>query len=331
MPTAFTICANNYLAHAKTLALSYKEFHPSHKFVTAILDQPDQNIDYKSLGADKVVWIHELLPELIGEIKETYSIAEICTVVKPELFKYFFNLGEETILYIDPDIKIFSKFIEVFSELEKNDMVLTPHICDPTPEIGHPQDKDLMRTGIYNLGFLALNKTQKTQLFLDWWDKRCKKYGYHDLKKGYFYDQIWLGYAPAFLDKVFILRHLGYNVANWNLHERKVIQDNEIYFINDKNTPLRFFHYSHFKMEKLPILASYNKNFTLDNRLDIVAPYMEYKQDLLDNDYEKLKTIDYFFGKKPSIDNNKKQARISRTKTAFKLFKKSARILIKGK
>ncbi len=331
MKTAFTICANNYLAHAKTLALSYKKFHPKHHFAIAVLDEPSSNIDYANLGADEVIWIHELLPELIEEIKDTYSIAEICTVVKPELFKYFFKLGRETILYIDPDIKVFSNFEEVFAKLEDNEMVLTPHICSPTPEVGHPQDKDLMRTGIYNLGFLALNKSKATEDFVDWWDKRCKKYGFHDLKKGYFYDQIWLGYAPAFLDKVFILRHLGYNVANWNLHERKILQKDENYFINNTETPLRFFHYSHFKMEALPILASYNENFTLDNRPDIIAPYMEYKEDLLTNGYNHLKTLDYKFGKKPLPKTNTNQPPINRTKTAYKLLKKSARILIKGK
>ena len=331
MPTAFTICANNYLAHAKVLAISYKKYHPKDNFIIAILDVPNDKVDYNKLGADKVLWIHELFPDLIEQIKKIYNIAEICTVVKPELIKYLFAKGEETVLYIDPDIKVFSAFKEVFKGLQKNDMVLTPHICSPTPEVGHPQDKDLMRTGIYNLGFLALNKTNGTESFVDWWYKRCRKYGFHDLKKGYFYDQIWLGYAPAFLDKVYVLRHLGYNVANWNLHERKVFEETSTYTINENKIPLRFFHYSHFKMEALPIIASYNENFNLDNRPDIVAPCMEYKQDLLNHEYEFLKTINYAFGKKPNLKKDHKPKYENRFKAFYKSLKKTARILIKGK
>lgn len=331
MTLAFTICANNYLAHAKTLACSFKKQHPEVDFCIAILDEPNAGIDYDNLGVDQILWIHKLLPELVEEVKDTYNIAELCTVVKPKLFTHFFGKDYNTVLYIDPDIKVFSPFNEVFLALKENEMVLTPHICTPTGETGHPQDKDLMRTGIYNLGFLAVNKTEQTQSFIKWWDKRVRAYGFHDLKKGFFYDQIWLGYAPAFLDRVFVLRHLGYNVANWNLHERKISNVNERYFVNDTKTPVVFFHYSHFKMENLPILASYNQNFNLDNREDLVSIYMEYKSDLLQNNYDTLKDIIYMFGKKPIpktvITKPKNKSRFYK---AAVLFKKTIRMALKG-
>ena len=91
MTTAFTICANNYLAHAKTLALSFKKKHPSVKFVIAILDKPNKNIEYSELGADEILWIPEIVPALVNEFEDTYSIAELCTVVKPALFIHFYN------------------------------------------------------------------------------------------------------------------------------------------------------------------------------------------------------------------------------------------------
>ncbi len=332
MTVAFTICANNYLAHAKTLAVSFKTQHPDIKFMIAILDEPNQKIDYNSLGADEVLWIPKLMPDLIDELKSVYGIAELCTVVKPELFKYFYNNGCEKLLYIDPDIKVFSKLNEVFEALDNSDIVLTPHICSPTGEIGHPLDKDLMRTGIYNLGFLAMNKTIETIAFVNWWDKRVKKYGYHDLQKGFFYDQIWLGYAPAFLDKVCVLRHLGYNMANWNLHERKIIKKGGKYFVNNGSIPLRFFHYSHFKMEALPSIASYNENYNLNNRPDIVPIYMEYKADLLNNQYMFFKNIDYSYGKRALeiMDNAPVNLESNRFIRSLALLKKAIKIIVKG-
>jgi hypothetical protein len=329
---AFTICANNYLAHAQTLAKSFKEYHPETNFFVAILDEPNEIIDYKALGADQIIWVHELFPELVNELKDTYSIAELSTVVKPKLFNYFFEENFKSVFYIDPDIKVFSRFNEVLRILGNHDVVLTPHICSPTGDQGHPQDKDLMRTGIYNLGFLAMNKSTQTISFIEWWDKRVRAYGYHDLKNGFFYDQIWLGYAPAFLDKVCILRHLGYNIANWNLHEREIINSNEQYFVNDLETPVAFFHFSHFKMENLPELASYNQNYNLENRPDLKKIYSEYKSDLIKNGYKKLNEIDYKFGKRKKEKGPKtpKIQQVNRFKRAKNLLKKAVKTLIYG-
>jgi hypothetical protein len=332
MTVSFTICANNYLAHAKTLAISFKKNHPDIPFIIAIVDEPNATINYEDLGADEVLWASDLLLNLIKELKDTYGIAELCTVVKPELFKYLYR-NHECVLYIDPDIKVFSKFDEIFIALKDYDMILTPHICSPTGDVGHPQDKDLMRTGIYNLGFLAMKKTKKTLAFLNWWDKRVKAYGFHDLSKGYFYDQIWLGYAPAFLDNVFVIRHLGYNMANWNLHERKLIEKNSKYYVNDSTTKLCFFHFSHFKMESLPILASYNKNFNLNNRPDLKSIYLEYQSDLLVNGYNDLKNIEYTYGKKEQIKNElsfKDKIKQSKLYRALALQKKVFLMLFKS-
>lgn len=333
MNVAFTICANNYLAHAKTLASSFKKYHPEIQFCIAILDEPKDTIGYNDLGTDQIIWINELLPKLVNELKDTYSISELSTVVKPKLFTYFFENNYKTVLYIDPDIKVFSRFGEVFTALQINDMVLTPHICSPTGEIGHPQDKDLMRTGIYNLGFLAMNKSAETMSFIQWWDRRVRAYGFHDLKKGFFYDQIWLGYAPAFLDKVFVLRHLGYNVANWNLHERELITENDQYFVNNRERPLVFFHFSHFKMENFPSIASYNQNFNLENRKDIVPIYMEYKLNLLNNGYDTLKDISYKYGKRKSDTPKapaKKAYKNNRIYRSLYLLKRAFEVVLKG-
>ncbi len=300
MPIAFTICANNYLAHAKTLIDSFKKYHPSVPFFIALVDEQNSDIDYEKLGADGIIDMPELMGEEFEELETTYSIAELCTVIKPGLFKHLHNQHRaSSILYLDPDIEVFSEFSEVFEALKHNDLVLTPHICSPTGDVGHPLDKDLMRTGIYNLGFLAMNMNPETLSFIEWWEKRVKAYGYHNLKEGFFYDQIWLGYAPAFLDKVYVLRHPGYNVANWNLHERKILQEQDVYYVNDLSTPLRFFHFSHFNMENLPEIASYNENFSLENRPDIVPLYLNYKSSLLYHDYSRLKDIEYRYGIKP--------------------------------
>ena len=151
-----------------------------------------------------------------------------------------------------------------------------------------------------NIKINGLNTSNEDVISLiDWWDQRVRKYGYYEIEKGYFYDQIWVDYFPAFLDNVCILKHLGYNMANWNLHERRIEKVDTEFYVNSINTPLRFFHYSNFKLENLPKLALYNDNFTLDNREDVAEIFSNYKQKLLDHGYEYYKTFDYQYGLKP--------------------------------
>lgn len=330
---AFTICANNYLAHASTLAKSFKAHHPDVKFAICLVDKPNSSIDYTSLGADEVIWVADVLEVDLNLLGQQYNIAELCTVVKPDLIARFFDLGWQVAMYIDPDIQVFSLFEEVFESLKTKDMVLTPHMCSPTADTGHPIDKDIMRTGVYNLGFLAIKKSDTIEKFVQWWDKRVKQYGYHDLPKGYFYDQIWLSFATCFLDDVAVLRHLGYNAANWNLHERDFSYTNSAWLVNTK-VPLRFYHFSHYKMENEPAISTYNENYNLENRPDIVPLFKAYKQALIDNAYHTLKPLDFVYGKvkvnKMEVGGKSEKAKANRLQTAFNHAKKALRAVIYG-
>ena len=98
-------------------------------------------------------------------------------------------------------------------------------------------------------------------------------------------------------------------------------------------TPLRFFHFSHYKIEQEPVIASYNENFNLENRSDIVPIFDNYKTNLTQNKYEFFKMINYTFGKR-EIDEviaTNTEIKKNRIYRSFILFKKAIRIIIKGK
>ncbi len=46
MTIAFTICSNNYLAHAKTVGDSYLKYHPNNKFIIGLVDKLQDEYDY---------------------------------------------------------------------------------------------------------------------------------------------------------------------------------------------------------------------------------------------------------------------------------------------
>ena len=97
-------------------------------------------------------------------------------------------------------------------------------------------------TGAYNLGFLALRSTPEVQRICRWWGRRLQTECLIDLNRGLFVDQKWADLFPSFIEKTHILRHPGYNVAYWNLSQRRVTFERDAWLVN--GLPLRFFHFS---------------------------------------------------------------------------------------
>jgi len=74
--------------------------------------------------------------------------------------------------------------------------------------------------GLYNLGFAAMRNTPGVGALLEWWDAKLHNLCLQDVREGVFTDQKWMDYAPLLLPASMVLRHLGFNAAYWNLHER---------------------------------------------------------------------------------------------------------------
>jgi hypothetical protein len=89
----------------------------------------------------------------------------------------------------------------------------TPHLTGELDEGYHPTELDILRSGVYNLGFLGLTRSQETMRFLKWWQVRLHDRCLVDLNRGLFVDQRWMDLAPGLFDGVFVLRDPGCNVA----------------------------------------------------------------------------------------------------------------------
>lgn len=291
MKVAFTICSNNYLGAAKVLVQSFKEFHPDFEVYIGLVDKLDARIDYASFGCTVLPAEQVPMPD-INELAQRFNIVELNTTVKPFFFKhFFFTLNAEQAIYLDPDIQIYAPLIEVQRGLSQAMITLTPHMLSPVDDEFAPNDCHILPTGIFNLGFVALAQHPQLAFFLDWWADRCVKYGYRRNNEGLFYDQIWINYVPAFFESYFIIRDLGYNAANWNLHERTLSCDGAGNWWVNGDTKLAFFHFSHYNIHNPNIISSYNYRFTFTNRPDLVPLFEAYHTRLLANDSLRLKAI----------------------------------------
>ncbi|MBF4470296.1 glycosyl transferase [Flavobacterium sp. HJJ] len=331
MKIAFTICSNNYLAHAKTLGDSFLEYHPDTKFIIGLVDKIDATFDYSMFSNFLMIPVEELEISCFEELNEKYNIVELNTAVKPFYFHYIFKKFEVAkLLYIDPDILITSHFDEVFDILDKKNIVITPHICEPIDDEYAPTDYHTLRGGVFNLGFIALSDYERVKDFLDWWGARVVKYGFCNFSKSMFYDQVWINYVPAFYDNYFILKHPGYNMANWNLHERKLSIKKEKYFVNEEYF-LRFFHFSSYKFNKPEQICSYQTRFDFKSRPDLVSLFEDYRQKLLNNNVITIAELNVFYYPKSivSVEVKKKSKKTLLLKINRRI-KKAIKVLMYG-
>ena len=303
MNVAFTICSNNYLSQAKVLSESFIKYNDSTKFVIVLCDRFSNQIDYSRFENVHFTTIEELEIPCFEEIIAKYDIVELNTAIKASSFKYLSQLYEDVtkIIYLDPDIEVFHDFKNLYNELETNDIVLTPHLLYPTPlDNLSPSENIYLNYGLYNLGFLGLNiKSLNTLEFLDWWEKRLLERGFNDLCNGYFVDQLWVNLAPIFFKKVKILLDAGYNVAPWNLHERKLCYDDN--YNIEGLYPLYFFHFSSYKVNDENVFSKYYNRVNNVNASDtLLMLYNNYKNKLLQNDIHNFSKIECVFGKRKS-------------------------------
>ncbi|TLU99173.1 glycosyl transferase [Dyadobacter luticola] len=285
MTIAFTICSINYLAQARTLGDSLKSTNPDVLFFIGLVDslqgvtfEPSYAHDFPMIEIDKIE-IRDF-----QEMADRYNITELNTAVKPFYFIYFFKHYPEAdnVIYFDPDIIVFQPLTELLGSLKKHKAVVTPHINTPINDRLTPNELHHLNTGVYNLGFVALARSEEILKFVSWWEEKLRFECLIDLCNGLFVDQNWMNFLPLFVENTHIERNPGYNAAYWNLHERTFSEDNHTHFVNENN-PLIFFHYSGYDPAKPDILSKYQDRFELKNRPDLTALFALYRNSLISN------------------------------------------------
>lgn len=242
---ACTIASNNYLAHATVLARSFLAQHPEAHFVLCLADERDASLAYPdALDARiRVVPARALGIAGFASMAFQYTVVEFNTAVKPFLLEHLlWRLGYASALYLDPDILVTGSLAPLYDALGTRDVVLTPHITTPYVDERHPGVTDLLRAGVYNLGFIGVAARPAVRTFLRWWQARLERDCIVAPADGIFVDQRWVDMLPAFHDRVHVERDPGCNVAYWNLHERQVRRRGEAFTCNGQ--ALRFFHFS---------------------------------------------------------------------------------------
>ncbi|MCK6256781.1 hypothetical protein LCY76_09255 [Fictibacillus sp. KIGAM418] len=252
-----SVCLN-HLAKAKVLANSLKEHMPESKLVICLLEKslPAHLLDDQDFH--EVVLAKDMGFTNFETTIFKYNQYEAACACKGQLMKYVYSKYKdvEFFSYIDSDTQVFSRFDEVFAAFKTHSIVLTPHYNEPPKNTytiwGENAEILILRVGIINGGYIGVKRSMEAEAMLDWWTARLERYAFNDAEQGLFTDQRWLTAALMLFDKIYVLKHDGYNVAFWNINQRNISMKDGVYYANGE--PFRFFHFStlHFLRDNLP-------------------------------------------------------------------------------
>jgi len=289
----FAICciiSKSYLAHARAALKSFAKFHKNFDVHVLVLDDWKDHFDDSREGF-KAYSISDIgFPaEDYNQILRRNSPFQIACIMKSFFAKFLLmKKGIQKLLYTDVDILFFSSVHEVIDRLETSNFVLTPHFLSRSANKTEAQIKfeaSANAAGIFNMGFFGISKGLESFEFLDWWWSRVQTICKRDIQNGFFDDQKWIDSVPALFDGVAVARNPGFNVANWNLHERDLREAHGRYLVGSKR--LAFFHFSGYRPDQAYRLSSY-KNVDVRNSPVLKSLCETYKRELKKNGWDRV-------------------------------------------
>jgi glycosyltransferase involved in cell wall biosynthesis len=275
-----TIIAANYAPYARVLVDSFFAHNPDGAFTVLIVDDEKRRFDFGRPRASVLRLADIGLSDVeIGQLAAIYDVTELSTAVKPLLLRHLLAAGRGGVVYLDPDIKIYSSLGEIADLTASNQIVLIPHITRPIPRDGRRiTDIHILSSGVYNLGFIGLGPD--ADAFIKWWWDKTRRDALVEHGQMLFTDQRWIDLVPALFGP-YILKDPGYNVAYWNLHERDVSDEGAAHTVNGR--PLRFFHFSGYDIRKPYLLSKHQADaprILLSERPAVARLCTEYVADL---------------------------------------------------
>lgn len=303
----YTSITKSYLPKARVLARSVKHFHPDWTFVLLYSDDLPVGFDLKQEPFDEVLTIDQLGLPNWKAWAFGHAVVELCTAVKgPAAELLAQRPSVDKIMYIDPDIKLFSSLGSLEAMLDQHEILLTPHLLDAEQDIGAIQDNEIsaLKHGVYNLGFFAARTSGQGLDFIRWWAERLRLFCRDDIPGGLFTDQRWCDLAPAFFSGLGIVRDRGCNVATWNIAHRRLSKDDAGVFLV-AGSPLRFYHFTSYDNGNgAAMLMRYASNQAIAHEL-----WDTYGKDLLAEGQGDARYMGWFYGQFENGETIPREAR----------------------
>lgn len=288
-----SIASRNFFAHARAFFRSVKEHHPDWDCHFLLADEAEGFIDPEG-ESFSVREARDLGIPDFERMAFRYDVIEMNVALKPFLLSSLLARGYDRVLYFDVDMRVCSPLTPIVAALDSATVVVTPHITSPLPEDSGPTLREdlFLKNGVCNAGFIAVRAGAETSTFLDWWSARCARQCLREPETGLFVDQKWLDLALVMFPGVKPLRHLGCNMAYWNLHERR-LSDSTVNGV----VPLVFFHFSGLDLADIQGISKHQSRYNLDNRPDLRELFERYRETVLAAGDADFRNLPYRYGR----------------------------------
>jgi hypothetical protein len=302
----FTIVAKNYTGLAQVLEASVRKNSDADFFIF-VADEWKGAEELKLSVPANVLIAREVLnitKEEWEQMAFKYNLVEFCTAIKASCFQYLFERNYNKVIYFDPDIYVYNPVQSIFEQLNEAPIVVTPHILIvQTPFSGNYQDHLFLLNGTFNLGFIALKKGTIADTFLQWWHHRLVQYSFFDKELGTATDQKWMNLLPALFQQqeYLISRHRGMNVAPWNFHERKILEENGVLYIQNRDDvsankePLIFIHFSGYDYSQIGSGNAVHKTTNITAYPDLEPAFKIYSEALNKSNFHHFTSLSYSY------------------------------------
>ncbi|MFD0878333.1 hypothetical protein ACFQ1A_29475, partial [Massilia pinisoli] len=172
-------------------------YHPDANFHIGLIDKKDR-IPGNFKAQYPVIEMSEINIEQFDEMAKKYTRTELLADVKPFFAKHFLQKSDK-VIYFDCSSVLYNSVDFIEQSLNHSHIIIVPQLLHAGV---HPDEKQILNTGIFHSGFMAWKASDEASSFLDWWGNNTANKGYIDLCKGMNADQLWLEHVPNFYNKV---------------------------------------------------------------------------------------------------------------------------------
>ena len=275
MVTVFTIVTRNHLHRARVLMKGVERHLPHARRYMVMADHPGDFVD-AAQERFTIVSPTDLARPYYRALAFALDPASLCFALKAAAARHLRSLHPTSpVLYFDSDTQLYAEPTTLVAAAQQYPVVLSPHVLDP--RLNAPGNRETMRSGAFNGGLFAVGNSPIGDEFLAWWEAQLSIP--ENVQSTWNHDQGWLNQVPALFPDTHILRHPGYNVAFWNLHERAVHRD----ACGDYHVgvhPLVHFHFSFFDPVQPHLLAGSVSPFFPAPNAAVQSLLIGYAQDL---------------------------------------------------
>lgn len=298
--TVFTICSANYLATAKVLMDSLHQHEADSRRILVLVER---GWSAERLAALEALLHCEVLPADALPLPDLermafqYDLTEFNTAVKPFVFRHLFGQGDDKVIYLDPDIKLYQPLSALWKLFDEHDALVTPHITDPLPDDGlAPSTENMLRCGQYNFGFVGLARRERPARFLDWWADRLTDHCIFHPSHFYFVDQFYGALVSSLIPTTRVWHHQGYNYAYWNAQQRHLERLPDGTW-STADGELVFFHFSGFVHDDPAALSRHQNRVRAESGSALESIAIEYGQEVAANrEAVREHALEYSFG-----------------------------------